>query len=75
MNTLKIYYDSEADFLEVQFSPVSGYMRETDNDNVMERVDLEGKIIGFSVLNLRQLAQDKPLIARIYHLSPVTLTV
>lgn len=64
-NTVKIYYDSEADFLEVQFSPVSGYMRETDNDNIMERVDLEGNIIGFSVLNVRQLAQDKPLIAQL----------
>ncbi|MBL1209798.1 DUF2283 domain-containing protein [Geminocystis sp. GBBB08] len=64
-NTMKIYYDSEADFLEVQFSQAIGYMRETDNDNLMERVDLEGNIIGFSVLNVRQLAQDKPLIAEL----------
>lgn len=64
-NTMKIYYDSEADFLEVQFSQGIGYMRETDNDNLMERVDLEGNIIGFSVLNVRQIAQDKPLIAEL----------
>lgn len=64
-NTVKIYYDTEADFLEVQFSHATGYMRETDNDNIMERVDLEGNIIGFSVLNVRELAQDKPLIAQL----------
>lgn len=64
-NTMKIYYDSEADFLEVQFSQASGYMRETDKDNLMERVDSEGNIIGFSVLNVRQLAQNKPLIAEL----------
>jgi len=64
-NTMKIYYDSEADFWEVQFSQTIGYMRQTDNDNLMDRVDLEGNIIGFSVLNVRQLAQDKPLIAEL----------
>jgi hypothetical protein len=31
----------------------------------MERVDSEGNIIGFLVLNVRQLAQNKPLIAEL----------
>lgn len=63
--TVKIYFDPEADFLEVQFSDTPGYMTETDNDNIMERVDQQGNIIGFSVMNVCQLSQEKPLIAQL----------
>jgi len=36
---IKIWYDAEGDFLEVLFSDKAGYMKETNNDAVMERVD------------------------------------
>ena len=42
--TVKVWYDREGDFLEVLFSDKPGFMRETDNDAVMERVDEQGKI-------------------------------
>ncbi|MEM9815772.1 MAG: DUF2283 domain-containing protein [Cyanobacteria bacterium P01_D01_bin.6] len=63
--SLKIWFDAEADFLEVLFSEAPGFMRETDNDAIMERVDPQGNILGFSVLNVSQLAKDKPLYAQL----------
>ncbi|KAF5416289.1 MAG: hypothetical protein C5S38_02955 [Candidatus Methanophagaceae archaeon] len=33
---IKIWYDSEGDFLEVIFERKAGYFRETGNDAVME---------------------------------------
>jgi hypothetical protein len=42
---VKIWFDPEADFLEVIFSEALGYMRETENDAVMERVDTEGNLL------------------------------
>ncbi len=58
---VKIYYDKEADFLEVLFSDQAGYMRETDNDAIMERVDDEGNLLGFSILGISELIQGTSL--------------
>ncbi|MDL1895787.1 DUF2283 domain-containing protein [Anaerolineae bacterium CFX7] len=62
---IKIWYDAEGDFIEVLFSDKAGYMRETDNDAVMERVDGEGNILGFSVMRLSQIKKQKPLVAEL----------
>lgn len=62
---IKIWFDPEADFLEVLFSDAPGYMRETDNNAILERVDSHGAILGFSVLHVSQLSQGKPLIAQL----------
>jgi uncharacterized protein YuzE len=62
---VKVWFDPEADFLEVIFSEAPGYMRETENDAVMERVDAEGNLLGFSILAVSQLAKSKPLIAEL----------
>ncbi|MEB3283229.1 MAG: DUF2283 domain-containing protein [Lyngbya sp.] len=64
-STVKIWYDKEGDFLEVLFSDKPGYMRETDNDAIMERVDQDGNLLGFSVLAVSRLSADKPLIAEL----------
>ncbi|MGF1459350.1 MAG: DUF2283 domain-containing protein [Leptolyngbyaceae cyanobacterium] len=61
--SVKIWFDAEADFLEVLFSDAAGFMRETENDAIMERVDAQGNILGFSVLNVSQLAKERPLYA------------
>jgi uncharacterized protein YuzE len=63
--SIKIWFDPEADFLEVLFSDAPGYMRESDNDAILERVDQTGNIIGFSVLNVSQLSKEKPLLAQL----------
>jgi uncharacterized protein YuzE len=60
---LKVWFDAEADFLEVRFSEAAGYEKETNHDAVMERVDSEGHVIGFSIMGVSQFSKDKPLEA------------
>ena len=57
---LKIWFDAEGDYLEVVFDRRPGYFRETPNDQVMEKVDEQGNILGFSVLKVSAL-KKKPL--------------
>ncbi len=64
-STVKIWFDKEGDYLEVLFSDKPGYMRETDNDAVMERVDEKGNLLGFSVLGVSNLESKKPLVAEL----------
>jgi len=40
-------------------------MEPTDNDAVMERIDSDGKIIGFSVLGVSRFSKSSPLIAEL----------
>ena len=54
---LKIWYDREADYLEVLFDQREGFFRETTNDQVMEKVDSEGSILGFSVIRVSALTK------------------
>lgn len=53
--TVKMWFDPEADFLEVTFEQKPGYFRPTENDQVMEKVDEAGNVLGFSVLRVSQL--------------------
>jgi len=46
-------------------SPPISQIRETENDAIMERVDVEGNLLGFSILAVSQLAKSKPLIAEL----------
>ncbi len=52
---VKIWYDPEGDYLEVIFDQKPGYFRETASDQVMEKVDAQGNILGFSVLKVSAL--------------------
>lgn len=62
---VKIWFDPEGDYLEVQFSDAPGYMRETTHDAVMERVDQQGQVIGFSVLGVSRFRKERPLEAEL----------
>ncbi len=62
---VKVWFDREGDLLEVLFSDKPGYMRETAHDAVMERVDEDGNLLGFLVLNVSRLSKDKPLKAEL----------
>ena len=62
-NKFKVWFDPEADFMEVRFSDAAGYEKETNHDAVMERVDAEGHVIGFSIMGVSQFSKDKPLEA------------
>jgi hypothetical protein len=52
-------------FREVMFDQKEGYFRETAYDQVMEKVDKDGSIIGFHVLRVSRLTRplDVELIA------------
>ena len=52
---LRIWYDPEGDYLEVMFDQKPGYFRETSSDQVMEKVDEAGNILGFSVIKVSAL--------------------
>lgn len=60
---IKVWYDPEGDFLEVLFSDKAGYMKETNNEAVMERVDEQGNVLGFTVMGISRLSKEKPLVA------------
>jgi uncharacterized protein YuzE len=62
---VKVWYDAEGDFMEVAFSDESGSMRETANDAVMERVNKDGHVIGFSIIGVVKLSKEKPLEAEL----------
>jgi len=55
---IKLWYDPEGDYLEVLFDQKKGYYRETMDDRVMERVDEDGNIIGFSILGVSSLKME-----------------
>lgn len=62
---VKLWFDPEGDYIEVTFSDAPGYMRETKNDAVMQRVDEQGRVIGFSVLGVSKFEKDHPLEAEL----------
>jgi Protein of unknown function (DUF2283) len=62
---IKVWFDPEGDFLEVTFSDKPGYMRETNHDAVMERVDESGNLLGFSILGISHINKATPLIAEL----------
>jgi len=55
---VKIWFDREADYLEVLFDQREGFFRETENDQVMEKVDAQGNVLGFSVLKVSALTKS-----------------
>jgi len=58
---VKVWYDKESDYLEVIFEKKAGYFIETKNDAVMQKVDKDGNIIGFSIMKVSSLKEQKPL--------------
>jgi hypothetical protein len=56
----KVWFDAEADYLEVRFSDAAGYMKETENDALRECLDVQGRVIGFSVTGVSRFKKDKP---------------
>jgi uncharacterized protein YuzE len=57
---LRVWYDPEGDYLEVTLDQRAGYFRETSNEQVMEKVDDAGTILGFSILRVSAI-KEKPL--------------
>jgi hypothetical protein len=62
---LKVWFDPEGDFLEVQFSDAPAFMRETSHDALMERVDEHGQVVGFSILGVSRFRKERPFEAEL----------
>jgi uncharacterized protein YuzE len=60
---IKVWFDAEADFLEVRFSEAAGYMKQTAHDAVMERLDAQGHVIGFSIMGVSRFKKGNPIEA------------
>ena len=54
---VKMWFDPEADFLEVIFEQRPGYSRPTENDQVMARVDEDENVIGFAIMRVSSLGK------------------
>jgi len=52
---VRIWFDREGDYLEVTFDAAPGFFCATTNDQVMEKVDEEGNVLGFSVMRVSAL--------------------
>ena len=63
---VKAWFDSEGDFLEVQFKDADGFMRPTAHEAVMERVDEQGQVLGFSIMGVSRFQKDHPLEAHLF---------
>jgi hypothetical protein len=68
--TVKVWFDAEADFLEVVFADAPGIMVATDDDAVMKRVDPEGRLLGFSILGVSKQARQKHPLNATLEVSP-----
>jgi hypothetical protein len=62
---VKVWFDAEGDYLEVRFNDQPGYMKEGKHEAIMERVDAQGNIIGFSILGVSRFNKDHPLQAEL----------
>ena len=62
---VKIWFDAEGDYLEIQFKDAPGFMRSTQHEALMERVDEEGHMLGFSILGISRFQKDQPLEAEL----------
>jgi uncharacterized protein YuzE len=60
---LKVWFDREADYLEVSFDEREGFFRQTANDHVMEKVDQEGNVLGFSIMRVSALTPEPLVVA------------
>ena len=52
---LSVWYDREGDYLEVTFDDRKGHFKDI-GDDLFLRIDQEGRVIGFAILNFSKQA-------------------
>ena len=62
---IRVWFDAEGDFREVRFSDAAGYEKITKHAAVMERVDAQGQVIGFSFMGVSKFKKGNPLDAEL----------
>jgi uncharacterized protein YuzE len=68
MAEVEVWYDQEGDYLEVRFSDEKGTLEEITED-VFERRNADGEVIGFAVFNFSQ--HDRQIVSLPLHLRAV----
>ena len=64
---IKVWYDAEGDYLEVIFDDDKvSVFRDTDNDAIMEMLDEDGNVVGFSIMTVSKLSKTEPILAHLY---------
>ncbi len=58
---VKVWFAPEGDCLEIQFKDAPGFMRPTGHEAVMERVDEQEQVLGFSILGVSRVQKKPPL--------------
>jgi uncharacterized protein YuzE len=58
MASMKVWYDREGDFLEITFEDALATLEEVGHD-IFERRTLDGRVVGFAVMNFSKHDQDK----------------
>ena len=53
---IRLWYDFDADFLEVVFEKGKGVAYDTDDERVEVRLDADGKVLSFHVLGLKSVS-------------------
>ena len=56
-----VWYDHEADMLEVLWAFREGYFTPTDDERVLKRLDDDGEVIGFLIHDMSTLKQPSPV--------------
>ena len=62
---VKVWKDSESDFLSITFDGKDGYMVETTDDRIMVKVDENGNITGLHILGLSTIEDMSGLAAEL----------
>jgi len=53
---LSVWYDREGDYLEIAFEEGEGYFQDAGED-LWLRINLQGKVVGFAILNFSKQTQ------------------
>lgn len=61
MAEVKVWYDREADYLEILFEDTPASLEEV-GDDMFERRTPDGRIVGFAVFNVSKHDRDKLLL-------------
>ena len=55
---MKIWFDREADFLEISMSNKKGFFKDI-GDDIFERVDRKGNVVGFAIFNFTKRTKPR----------------
>ena len=58
MAKIKVRYDEKGDYLEVTLTRNKGFFKDV-GDDIWQRVDEKGKVVGFAILNFKKRMSAK----------------